>query len=227
MRSEAAPSLDVRPREPADGPFGGTNILHCVGLSVGAGIQRVVRLLTLDLQQDEHPCEVADARRKLRRRPRLPTRDLGLAMLQCAVRSMPRWTAGPADEQIRRRRRQGVKHRVVRGADGTTQPRLGRAAGAGFRQGAGGFDQVWRVHNAVSPYRLAELATAVASARSQPKGSNAGGQAASEIGAWNCRKSTRLSEDLAGPEESGAGTARPFAAGCPAAWSRSNTPRRW
>ena len=97
-----------------------------LGFLVGVHVQRVVRPLPLCLQYDEGRGEFADRRRELPHRRPLLTRVPGPAVLQCAIRSMPRRAALPADEQVGRRRRQTVEHRVVRRADGATQPRLRR-----------------------------------------------------------------------------------------------------
>ena len=127
MRRETALGLDVRLLEPADGELRGSDVFQNIGLLASVRVQRVVRLMPRLLQCNERLGEVADFHRELPHRLPLPTRAPGPAMLQCAIRPMPRRAAHRADEQIGRRRK-AVEHRVVRGADGV----------ANFTRGAGG-----------------------------------------------------------------------------------------
>ena len=151
MGGKGASGRHVRMLEPADGLFRRDNVVQNAGLPVRGRVQRVVRLLPLDLQHDERVGEVADFHRKLRHGLRLPTRAPGPAVLQRAAGPMPCRVTHRADEQVGRRCRQTVEHRVVRRADGAAQPRLGGRSVAGFREGAGDFHQVMRVHGASAP----------------------------------------------------------------------------
>ena len=151
MRGETARGLDVRLLEPADGLLRGSNAPQNIGLLVPVGVQRVIRLLPLDLQHDEHVSEIPDLCRELPQRQPLPTRAPGPAVLQRAVGPMPCRATHRADEQVGRTRRQAVEHRVVRGPDGAAQPCLRGWCVAGFREGAGGFHQVARGHGASPP----------------------------------------------------------------------------
>ena len=126
MRRETALCVDIRLLEPADGALRGSDVFQNIGLLASVRVQRVVRLLPRLPQCNERLGEVADFHRELPHRLPLPTRAPGPAMLQCAIRPMPRRAAHRADEQIGRR--QAVEHRVVRGADGA----------ANFTRGAGG-----------------------------------------------------------------------------------------
>ena len=151
MGDEAAPGIHGRLPELPDGELRRRDVVPNVRPLVSGRVQRIVRFLPRLLQRDERLGEVADFHRKLRRGLRLPTRAPGPAVLQRTVGPMPCRIALRADEQVGRRCRQTVEHRVVRGTDGAAQPRLGGRCVAGFREDAGDLHQITGVHGASPP----------------------------------------------------------------------------
>ena len=125
---EIAPGSDVCLLEPGDCQFRHVDLPDDVRFAVRAGIEGVVSLLPVVLQRDERFGEVVDFRWKLPHRPALQAGVSGPAMLEGAIRPVPRRTLRPADEQIGCGSRQTMKHPVIRGADRSAKPRLSESS---------------------------------------------------------------------------------------------------